>query len=310
MKWINKKEPLSITRQCELSSVCRANVYAKRQAKAAKKEELELCCLIDEEYTRHPFYGSRRMVVYLKTQGYTVNRKRVRRLMSQMGIMGIAPGPNTSKKHPNHPVYPYLLRGMEITRPNQVWSMDITYVRLAKGFAYLTAIIDWYSRRVLSWRISQNMESVFCIDCLEDAIPLYGKPDIFNTDQGSQFTSHAFIQILESEKIKISMDGRGRALDNIFVERLWRTVKYEDIYLRDYSTLTDLTLGLAQYFSYYNSERPHQALDYQTPHQVYANAQGGGAFIPDYFEDKRENNISSFKKTGQRCSAAIQPQTV
>lgn len=310
MKWITEEEPLSIIRQCELSSICRSSVYARGQEKAAKEEELVLCRLIDEEYTRHPFYGSRRMVVYLKTQGYRVNRKRVRRLMRQMGIMGISPGPNTSKKHPDHPVYPYLLRGIEITRPNQVWSMDITYIRLAKGFAYLTAIIDWYSRHVLSWRISHSMENSFCIDCLEDAISLYGKPDIFNTDQGSQFTSHAFIQVLETEKIKISMDGRGRALDNIFVERLWRTVKYEDIYLRDYSTLADLTLGLAQYFAYYNSERPHQALDYKTPHHVYSDAQGGGASIPDYFVDKRENKISSLKKTGQRCSAAIQLQTV
>ena len=310
MNWIDEKESLPITRQCELSGVCRASVYSKRQEKAAKEEELVLCRLIDEEYTRHPFYGSRRMVVYLKTQGYRVNRKRVRRLMRQMGIMGIAPGPNTSKKPPENPVYPYLLRGIAITRPNQVWSMDITYVRLAKGFAYLTAMIDWYSRHVLSWRISYNMETAFCIDCLEDAISLYGKPDILNTDQGSQFTSHAFIQVLEREHIKISMDGRGRALDNIFVERLWRTVKYEDIYLRDYSTLTDLTPGLAQYFAYYNSERPHQALDYKTPLQVYSNAQGGGASIPDYFQDKRENEIPSLEKTGQRCSAAIQPQTV
>jgi putative transposase len=310
MKWIDEKDELPMTRQCQLSSICRASVYAGRKEKAAKEEERMLCRLIDEEYTRHPFYGSRRMVVFLKRRGYTVNRKRVRRLMRQMGIMGIAPGPNTSKKHPEHDVYPYLLRGVEITRPNQVWSMDITYVRRAKGFAYLTAIIDWYSRHVLSWRISNSMETSFCIDCLEDALSLYGQPDIFNTDQGSQFTSHAFINALEKEKIKISMDGRGRALDNIFVERLWRTVKYEDIYLRDYSTMTDLILGLAQYFAYYNTERPHQALDYKTPHQVYSDAQGGGASIPDYFVDKRENKISSLKKTGQRCSAAIQLQTV
>jgi putative transposase len=309
MKWIDAKSLLPITKQCDLSGVCRASVYAAGKRKPTGIEDLTLCRLIDAEYTRHPFYGSRRMVIFLRKQGYVVNRKRVRRLMKQLGLVGMAPGPNTSAKHPTHDVYPYLLRGLEIIRPNQVWSIDITYVRLAKGFAYLVAIIDWYSRRVLSWRISNSMEASFCVDCLEDALSLYGKPDIFNSDQGSQFTSHPFISVLEREKIAISMDGRGRALDNIFVERLWRTVKYEDIYLKDYSTLTDLIMGLAKYFAYYNTERPHQALAYQTPDDVYANAQGGGASIPDYFKDKREDKKSLFKKTGQRCSAADQQQT-
>ncbi len=308
MNWIDAKDPLSITKQCALSGVCRASIYT-RKAQQANTEDLALCRLIDAEYTRHPFYGSRRMVVFLRTQGYLVNRKRVQRLMRQMGLAGMAPGPNTSIRHPTHAVYPYLLRGIEIVRPNQVWSIDITYVRLAKGFAYLTAIIDWYSRRVLSWRINNSMEAAFCVDCLEDALSLYGKPEIFNSDQGSQFTSDAFTGVLKRENIAISMDGRGRALDNIFVERLWRNVKYEDIYLKDYSTLTELTMGLAQYFAYYNAERPHQALDYQTPDKVYANAQGGGASIPDYFKDSREDKKPGLKKTGQRCSAAVPKQT-
>jgi putative transposase len=191
--------------------------------------------LIDEEYTRHPFYGTRRMVVYLKTVGHRVNRKRVQRLMRLMGLAGMAPGANTSRPHPEHKVYPYLLRGVPIVRPNQVWSTDITYIRLAHGFVYLVAIIDWYSRRVLSWRISNSMEAVFCVDCLEDALRAHGQPEIFNSDQGAQFTSEAFTDVLKREDIVISMDGRGRVFDNLFVERLWRNVKYEDVYLKGYA---------------------------------------------------------------------------
>jgi len=177
--------------------------------------------------------------------------------MRLMGLAGMAPGPNTSKKHPHHQVYPYLLRGVTVTKPNQVWRTDITYIRLAGGFVYLVAIMDWYSRKVLSWRVSNSMDASFCVDCLEDAIGTYGAPEIFNTDQGSQFTSEDFTKVLKRECVQISMDGRGRALDNIFVERLWRNVKYEDVYLKGYSTLPDLMIGLSNYFEYYNGERPH-----------------------------------------------------
>ena len=196
--------------------------------------ELMLLRLLDEEYTRHPFYGSRKMTVWLRVQGHAVNRKRVQRLMRILGLIAMAPGPNTSKKHPEHTVYPYLLRGLSVVRPNQVWSTDITYIRLAHGFVYLVAIIDWYSRKVLSWRVSNTMDVGFCVDCLTAALKQYGTPDIFNTDQGSQFTSDKWITVLKENSIKISMDGRGRALDNIFVERLWRSVKYEDIYPKNY----------------------------------------------------------------------------
>lgn len=236
------------------------------------------------------------MAVYLKGLGHQVNRKRVQRLMRVMGLAGMAPGPNTSRAHPAHKIYPYLLRGVPIVRPNQVWSADITYIRLASGFAYLVAVIDWYSRRVLSWRLSNSMESVFCVDCLEDALSLHGTPEIFNSDQGAQFTSDSFTQVLKREAVTISMDGRGRALDNIFVERLWRSVKHEDIYLKGYSTIPELTLGLTDYFAFYNDERPHQSLGYQTPNRVYVNAQGGGAMIVDkYGKSETEQSCSALK---------------
>jgi len=247
------------------------------------ERDLLLSRQIDEEYTRRPFYGSRKMVVFLKAVGHTVNRKRVQRLMREMGLAGMAPGPNTSRPHPEHEVYPYLLRGVPVVRPNQIWSTDITYIRLAHGFAYLVAIIDWYSRRVLSWRISNSMEAVFCVDCLEDALRTHGKPEIFNSDQGSQFTSVAFTGVLKREGIVISMDGRGRAFDNIFVERLWRSVKYEDVYLKGYASMGELLVGLAQYFAFYNGERPHQSLGQTTPDVVYRTAIGGGAMIVDKF---------------------------
>jgi putative transposase len=239
--------------------------------------------LIDEEYTRHPFYGNRRLVVYLQKLGYVVNRKRMRRLMKKLGLVALAPAPNTSKRHPEHKIYPYLLRGVSVIKPNQVWSTDITYVRLAHGFAYLTAIIDWYSRHVLSWRISNLLDTVFCLECLDEALQQYGAPEMMNTDQGVQYTSHGWINRLQEHDVKISMDGRGRALDNIFVERLWRTVKYEDIYLRDYVQIPQLQMGLQAYFVFYNTERPHQSLAYLTPAQVYHSGVGGGAKIVDRF---------------------------
>ena len=281
--WVGSGDDVAVIRQCELAGVSRATVYAQKTPRPVDGLDLLHSRLIDEEYTRHPFYGTRRRVVFLSKAGHPVNRKRVQRLMREMGLAGMAPSPNTSRKHPEHKVYPYLLRGVPIVRPNQVWSTDITYIRLAHGFVYLVAIIDGYSRRVLSWRISNSMEAVFCVDCLEDALRMHGKPEIFNSAQGAQFTSAAFTGVLEREKIVISMDGRGRVFDNIFVERLWRNVKYEDVYLKGYATIGELMLGLTQYFVFYNGERPHQALGDRTPDGVYRTAQGGGAIIIDKF---------------------------
>jgi len=213
--WIGEHVELSQVRQCSLAGVSRATVYAHQKPVPIDLEDLMLSALIDEEYTRHPFYGSRRMVVFLVRLGHDIKRRRVQKLMRAMGLVGMAPGPNTSRAHPEHKVYPYLLRGVPVVRPNQVWSTDITYIRLAHGFAYLVAIIDWYSRRVLSWRISNSMDAVFCVDCLEEALRHHGTPEIFNSDQGSQFTSLAFTDVLKRAGVVISMDGRGRAFDNI-----------------------------------------------------------------------------------------------
>ena len=276
---------LPIKSQCYLAGVARSTFYTTDIAIEPDEYELLLLAEIDAEYTNHPFYGSRKMVVYLRNKGHIINRKRVQRLMGILCLSAIAPGPNTSKAHPENKIYPYLLRGLEVTYPNHVWSTDITYINLEKGFAYLTAVIDWYSRKVLSWQISNTLDSVFCVDCLEEAIRKYGNPLIFNTDQGSQFTSAVFTNLLKTNKIKISMDGRGRALDNIFVERLWRNVKYEDVYLKGYSSIPELQIGLLEYFKFYNTERFHQSLGYSTPDKVYATANGGGAIIVDKFKE-------------------------
>ena len=274
---------MAVIQQCVLAGVSRATVYARRHPTPMDEIDRLLSGLIDKEYTRHPFYGSRKMVVFLGNAGHGVNRKRVQRLMRLMRLAGMSPGPHTSRAHVAHKIYPYLLRGVPVVRPNQVWSTDITYIRLAHGFAYLVAIIDWYSRRVLSWRISNSMDAEFCVDCLEEALRTHGKPEIFNSDQGSQFTSEAFTGVLTREGIIISMDGRGRAFDNIFVERLWRAVKYEDVYLKGYATMGELIIGLAAYFACYNDERPHQALNHKTPALVYQTAVGGGTLIVDKF---------------------------
>ncbi len=227
------------------------------------------------------------MVVHLRIIGLIVNRKRVQRLMRILGLAGMAPGPNTSLPHPQHKIYPYLLRGVDVTRPNQVWSTDITYIRLARGFVYLAAVIDWYSRKVLAWRLSNTLDSGFCVDCLEQSLRTYGTPEIFNTDQGCQFTSDAFTGVLNFHGIAISMDGRGRALDNIFVERLWRSVKHEDVYLKGYINMPGLQLGLTEYFDFYNTERPHQSLGDLTPIQVYRTGRGGGAKIVNKFKERK-----------------------
>ena len=301
--WIEQGQGVSVARQCELAGVARSTVYAEKQPKEINANDLLLCRLLDEEYTRHPFQGSRRMVAFLKNKGHQVNRKRVQRLMRLLGLAGMAPGPNTSRPHPEHKIYPYLLRGLDVTRPNQVWSIDITYVRLERGFAYLVAIIDWYSRKVLSWRLSNSMDVRFCVDCLEEALRHYDSPEIFNSDQGVQFTSTAFTKVLKREDIKISMDGRGRALDNIFVERLWRSVKYEDIYLKGYASMLPLTTGLTKYFTFYNGERGHQSLSYRTPNWVYKAGQGGGAKIKDKYK-KKSIETKELEKSGHVDAAA------
>lgn len=302
LSWIDPADRVSLVRQCALAGVARSTVYAHRRAPTAQEEGLELCHALDEIYTRYPFYGSRRMVVELGRRGYRVNRKRVQRLMRGMGLAGMSPGPTTSRSHPQHRVYPYLLRGVSITRPNQVWSTDVTYIRLPGGFVYLVAIMDWYSRKVLSWRVSNTPDAVFCVDALEEALRLYGTPETFNSDQGSQFTSQAFTDVLKDAEVRISMDGRGRAFDNIFVERLWRTLKYEDVYLRGYGCVGELTVGLADYFQFYNDARPHQAMDNRTPDEVYQTAEGGGAAIPDHFSGTHAP--ANDEATGQRCTAA------
>ena len=230
---------------------------------------LALMGAIDRQYLQTPFYGSRQMVRHLRRCGYAVGRSRIRRLMRTMGLQAIYQKPRTSIPNTQHRIYPYLLRDLAITRPNQVWCADITYIPMHRGFMYLVAVMDWRTRAVLSWRLSNTMDSGFCVSALEEALERYGKPEIFNTDQGSQFTSRDFTGRLEDHGIRISMDGRGRALDNVFVERLWRTVKYEDIYLKEYARVSDLEEGLKAYFQFYNAERPHQALNYRTPEQLY-----------------------------------------
>jgi len=224
---------------------------------------------IDRIYTNSPYFGSRRIKEALHRVGFSVNRKRVSRLMKLMGIEALYPKPRLSKSDKNNPKYPYLLRDLSVTRPNQVWCADITYIPTSHGFAYLVAIMDWHSRYVLSWELSNSLESSFCVKALERALMKYGMPEIFNSDQGSQFTDGAFTAVLESQGIRISMDGRGRCMDNIFIERLWRSVKYEEVYLKEYKTLSEARTGLAEYFQSYNKTRPHQSLEYATPSEVY-----------------------------------------
>mgnify|MGYP001585970472 FL=1 len=266
-RWLETGDSgLSLRRRSELLGINRSSLYYKPVE--PDKEELTLMNLIDEQYTRTPFYGSRRMTAYLRRQDYEINRKRIQGLMQRMGLEAVFPGPNTSRRSQEHRIYPYLLKGLEITRPNQVWSTDITYIRMWRGFLYLVAVMDWYSRYVLAWRISNSLDSVFCVDALEASFQ-YGMPDIFNSDQGCQFTSQEFTGRLLDRKIAISMDSRGRALDNVFIERLWRSVKYEEVYLNDYQAVEDARGGIGRYFGFYNDVRPHQSLGYRTPQEVY-----------------------------------------
>lgn len=256
---------LSIRRQCELIGLNRSTLYTVPAPASA--EDLELMRRLDERYLQVPTAGSRRMTVWLRTLGYAVNRKRVQRLMRLMGLVAIYPKPRPSRGGESE-VFPYLLRDLPIVRPNQVWASDITYIPMAHGFMYLAAVLDWFSRYVLAWRLSNTLETDFCLDALEAALA-QGTPEIFNSDQGSQFRAHTFTARLRRADVRISMNGRGRAIDNIFVERLWRTVKYEDVYLRDYETVPELREGLSAFFTFYNHERHHQALGYKTPAQVH-----------------------------------------
>jgi putative transposase len=258
--------PLSIRRQCELIDLNRATFYYAPAQESALN--LRLMRLMDEQYTLTPFYGWPRMTVHLRQQGYLINHKRIQRLMRKMGLQAVYPKRRTTIPAPGHKVYPYLLRDVRITYPNQVWSADITYVPMTRGFMYLVAIIDWYSRYVVAWQLSNTLDGEFCLLTLEQALQ-HGQPAIFNTDQGAQFTAQAFTSRLEAAGVRVSMDGRGRAMDNIFVERLWRSVKYENIYLHDYASVPELEQGLQRYFTFYNHERPHQSLAYQVPARVH-----------------------------------------
>ena len=260
-------------RQCELLGLSRSSLYYEPAEETA--EDLRLMRLLDREYTAHPFFGSRRLTVWLNGQGEAVNRKRVQRLMRLMGLEAIYPKPKLSVAGRGHRIYPYLLRGVGIERSDQVWSADITYVPLTAGVMYLGAVIDWFSRYVIAWRLSNTLDGSFCLEMLEEALG-QGRPEVFNTDQGVQFTAQAFTGRLETAGVAVSMDGKGRCLDNVFVERLWRTVKYEDIYLWRYEVVPELRRGLGRYFPYYNEERLHQALDYQTPAVVYQQGRAGG----------------------------------
>ena len=257
----------SLSRQCELLGLSRSAAYYK--PRPVKAEDLELMRLIDEQYMKTPAYGSRSMRNYLNRLGHRINRKRVQRLMRLMGIEAIYPKPHTSRPHPQHSVYPYLLRGMTINHPNQVWAADITYIPLRRGFMYLVAVMDWHSRKVLSWRISNTLDADFCVEALQDALSRYGAPEIFNTDQGAQFTSTDFTRVLKDHGVSISMDGRGRCQDNIFIERLWWTTKYHYLYLRSFDGGADLRKGLSWWFKFYNHERSHQNLDNKTPDEAY-----------------------------------------
>lgn len=264
---IDREHRLPVTRQAKVLNLSRGSAYYRPQP--VSEQDLALMRRIDALHLELPFYGARRLRDQLNREGVTVGRKHVATLMRRMGIEALYRKPDTSRRHPQHRVYPYLLRGLSIDRPNQVWAMDITYIPMARGFVYLAAVMDWYSRRVLSWRISITLDAAFCIDAVNEAIARYGTPDIFNTDQGCQFTSQGFTDLLKDNGIRISMDGKGRWRDNVFIERLWKSVKYEDVYLKAYETVSAVKAGLGRYFDFYNRRRPHASLDRNTPDEVY-----------------------------------------
>lgn len=267
---------ISLRRQCDLTGLNRSSYYYENSLSNGpmtdSEENMQIMKFIDQQYIKTPSYGSRRMTAQLRLEGYLLNRKRIQRLMRQMGLQAIYPKPRLTVRNSDHKIYPYLLRSVSIEHVNQVWSSDITYIPMSNGFMYLTVVLDWYSRYVLSWVLSNTLDVDFCLEALDEALST-GCPEIFNTDQGTQYTSTAFTNRLQKSNIKISMDSRGRALDNVFVERLWRSVKYEDIYIKDYQSVSELKYGLEQYFWHYNNERPHQGLDGKTPAMVYFNCQ-------------------------------------
>ena len=285
---------LSIRNQCDLIGLNRSSYYFKE--KSLSKEDLEIMRRIDEIFTEYPFLGPRRMVCLLANEGYKIGRKKASRYYQLLGLKTIYPKMNLSKRNLEHKVYPYLLKGLPITRPNQVWSADITYIRLREGFVYLVAIIDWYSRRVLSWRVSNTLESTFCVEALEEALSLYEKPEIFNTDQGVQFTSYKFTKVLEAHEVAISMDGKGRALDNVFIERFWRSLKQEKIYRIDLETVKEAKQAIEEYMVFYNTLRPHQSLDYRTPHEVYSFSKDQIAHWNSIKEKKKQKKKKEEKK--------------
>ena len=264
---IDRSHRLSVSRQCQVLGLPRSTAYY--QPVPVSTEELALMRRIDELHLEIPSAGSRTLRTFLKNDGHRLGRQRVRRLMRKMGFEAIYRKPNLSRRHAAHPIYPYLLRHLNIDRPNQVWATDITYIPMRRGFVYLVAIMDWYSRRVLAWRLSNTLSTDFCVEALEEAITRYGKPEIFNTDQGSQFTSVEFTNVLKARDIRISMDGKGCWRDNVFIERLWRTVKYEEMYLKAYDTVSAARANLGRFFDYYNRRRPHQSLDDETPDAIY-----------------------------------------
>jgi len=264
---IDRSDKLPVVRQCQLLHLSRSSVYYVQQPVSAS--DLALMRRIDELHLNHPFAGARMLRDLLRLDGLPVGRRHVTTLMKKMGIEALYRRPNTSRKHPQNPVFPYLLRGLEITRPNHVWAMDITYIPMRKGFVYLAAVIDWTTRRVLSWKLSNSLTTDFCIEAVEEAIDRHGKPEIFNTDQGCQFTSNAFVGLLQGHGIQVSMDGKGRWVDNVLVERLWKSVKYEEVYLHAYDSVAEARQGLQRYFTFYNERRPHSSLDGKTPDSVY-----------------------------------------
>jgi len=264
---IDKAETLPITRQCQMLALCRSSVYHARRP--VPESDLALMRRMDELHLDFPFAGSRMLRDLLRLEGHPVGRKRIRRLMRLMGLQTLYRRKNTSQRHPGHAVFPYLLRGLAIDRPNQVWAMDITYLPMKRGFVYLAVVLDWYSRRILSFRLSNSLTTDFCIEAVEEAIARHGRPEIFNTDQGCQFTSCDFVTLLQSHRIRISMDGKGCWRDNVFVERLWKTIKYEEVYLHAYDSVSEARQALCRYITFYNNRRPHTSLDGKTPDTVY-----------------------------------------
>jgi putative transposase len=265
---------LSIARQCQLLKVARSTLYYRPAP--VSYDDLAVIRRLDEQYLVTPFYGARRMAAVLRREGLVVNRKRIRRLMRVIGIEAIYQKPNTSRRHPEHKVYPYLLRAIAIERPNQVWCADITYIPMAKGFVYLVAVMDWFSRRVLAWQLSIGMDTDFCVEALQEAIERFGQPEVFNTDQGVQFTSAAFLDELDGRGVRVSMDSKGRFLDNIFIERLCRSLKYEEVFIKAYGSVAEARRGIGEWLAFYNNERPHQSLDYRIPSEVFAQAKTCG----------------------------------